>query len=98
MTLPNAYSRRQNALPHGARGIFTESWMQCAFEDVTMARTPSTQNAAHWNYFPLNTSNGMARVGLCFHDFFETGPVITRLGIGATTVANGTWWGLQFGP
>lgn len=78
-------------------GYFTGNWMLSAFEDVTMVTPPSMMDLTHWNYFPLSTSNGMARVGLWFQDFHETGPVITRLGIGASVVANGTWWVLQFG-
>ena len=83
------------------KGYFTEDWVLSAFEKATKikpSRTLLNLNFTNWNYFPLGTSNGMARIGLWFQDFRETGPVITKLGIGASATANGTWWVLQFGP
>lgn len=80
-------------------GYFTDEWMLCAFEDVTMkVHSSSMMQMTRWDYFPLAPRNGMARVGLWFQDFFENGPVITRLGIGASATGTGTWWVLQFGP
>ena len=78
-------------------GYFTGNWMLSAFEDITLVTPRNMMNLTHWSYFPLNASNGMARIGLWFQDFHETGPVITRLGVGASAAAKGTWWVLQFG-
>jgi hypothetical protein len=78
-------------------GYFTKDWMLTAFEDVDAASGPSLITKTAWDQFPLGFTNGMARIGLWYQDFFETGPIITRLGIGASAIENGTWWVLQFG-
>ena len=78
-------------------GYFTKNWMLTAFEDVTFIPRSSIIKMTHWDWFPLRFKNGMARAGLWYQDFFETGPIITRLGIGASATEHGTWWVLQFG-
>jgi len=47
----------------------------------------------------LCNANGFMRMGVFYHDPGGDGPVLTRLGIGASDMGNGdTWWVMRFEP
>jgi hypothetical protein len=48
--------------------------------------------------FALDSSNGSARLGFHYHDFGGDGPIINRMGVGASCAGETTWWGMQMGP
>jgi hypothetical protein len=54
--------------------------------------------------FPTSTctlcnSNPMMRMGVFYHDPGGDGPVLTRIGVGAADLGDGsTWWVIRFAP